>query len=108
MNTVGPRSVEKPQIRRISSSVGVSFVLPKRKTWYAGFQNLTVALKRCQLTSTSVAIKSLDGIPHKRSFSQSPAVSSPIHPRRTFKQCVGVTNVGKPCKNQAGGIISVF
>ena len=96
MNTVGPISFDKPQIQRTSSCVGVSSILSKRKTWCTGFQNFPAAHRKCRLTSTSAIFKSLDRRPHKRSFSRSPSVSSPIHPRRTSEQCVGVTNVGKP------------
>ena len=96
MIIAGPMSLEKLQIQRTSSSVSVSSVLPKQKTWCEGFQNLTATHKRWQLTSTPAAFKSLGGMPHKLSFSRSSATSLPIQPRRTPEQCVGVTKVGKP------------
>ena len=96
MKIGGPMILEKPQIRRTSSSVGVSSVLLKWKTWCAGFQNLAAAHRRWWLTSTSAAFSSLVGMPHRRSFSQSSLVSLPIHSRRVSEQCGGVTRVGKP------------
>ena len=96
MNTNDPMILEKLQIWRTSSSMGVSSVLPKWKTWCAGFQNLAAAQRRCRLTFTSATLRSLDGMPHVRNLSRSPSVSLPIHSRRVSEQCIGVTRVGKP------------